>query len=143
MNKAKLIVGVMALAMALTVGIAAQTAAPAGQMKSNAKPAQAKAEKAPKAAKEAKPAKAVKTDAEIQACIAGKLAAAPKLKDQGLSASVANGVATFTGMASNGGSKGGVSSIAKSCGAKSVVNNITVKAKEKPVKMAKPEPKKK
>ncbi len=140
MNKAKLIVGVMTLATALTVGVAAQTAAPAGQMKSNVKPAQAKTEKAPKAAK---PAKAVKTDAEIQACIAEKLAAAPKLKDQGLSASVANGVATFTGMASNGGSKGGVSGIAKSCGAKSVVNNITVKAKEKPVKMAKPEPKKK
>lgn len=134
MNKTKLIAGVMALAMVLTVGVAAQTAAPAGQMKSNAKPAQAKAPKA---------AKAVKTDAEIQACITEKLAAAPKLKDQGFSASVAGGVATFTGMANNGGSKGGVSGIAKSCGAKSVVNNITVKAKEKAVKMAKPEPKKK
>lgn len=139
MNKAKLIVGVMALAIALTVGIVAQTPAPAGQMKPAAKPAAA-----PKAAKETKPAKAAKTDAEIQSCITGKLAAAPKLKDQGLSASVANGVATFTGVANNGASKGGVSGIAKSCGAKSVVNNITVKAKEKPAaKTAKPEPKKK
>lgn len=126
-SKSKLIAGILASAMVFVIGVAAQTSA-TNPMKSNAKP---KAEKA---------AKAPKSDSEVQECITQKLAAAPKLKGQGFSATVANGEATFTGTASNGGSKGAVSGIAKSCGAKKVVNNITVKAPEKP---AKPEAKKK
>lgn len=78
----------------------------------------------------AKPAKTVKntpkSDSEIQSCIEQKLAAAPKLKDQGFSVAVSSGVATFTGAAKNGGSKGSAGGIAKSCGANRVVNNISV-----------------
>ncbi|MEP7272084.1 MAG: BON domain-containing protein [Acidobacteriota bacterium] len=70
----------------------------------------------------------VKTDAEIQSCIEQKLAAAPRLKDQHLTVAVVNGVSTFTGVAKNAGSKGSVSGLAKSCGARSVVNHITVEA---------------
>lgn len=86
--------------------------------------------------KPAKPAKSAKTqapksDADIQSCIQQKLAAAPKLKDQGFQVSVSGGVATFTGTAKNGGSKGAVNGIAKSCGAKQVTNNITVQAAAK------------
>ncbi len=128
LNKARLLAGGLTLAMLFAFGVVAQT--PGGQMKSSSKPAgQAK----PAAAKPAKMA-AAKSDTEIQDCITKKLAAAPKLKDQGFSATVANGVATFTGTANNAGSKGSVNGIAKSCGAKSVVNNITVKAAVKPAK---------
>lgn len=85
---------------------------------------------------QSKPAKSAKTqapksDADIQSCIQQKLAAAPKLKDQGFQVSVSGGVATFTGTAKNGGSKGAVTGIAKSCGAKQVTNNITVQAAAK------------
>jgi osmotically-inducible protein OsmY len=82
----------------------------------------------PQTAKPAKTAAAPKSDSDIQSCISSKLAAAPKLKDQGFSVSVSGGTATFTGTAKNAGSKGGVGNIAKSCGAKSVVNNITVES---------------
>ena len=84
------------------------------------------------AAKPAKTKPAPKTDAEIQQCITEKLAASAKLKDQGLSATVVGGVATFVGEAKDGSSKGGVANIAKACGAKKTVNNITVAAKPKP-----------
>ncbi len=92
---------------------------------------------APTTAKTAAPKKpkaAPKSDADIQSCITQRLAAAPKLKTQGLSASVSGGAATLTGNAANAGSKGGAGSIAKSCGATSVMNNITF---AKPVKAAK------
>ena len=78
--------------------------------------------------KPSKTAAAPKSDSDIQSCISSKLAAAPKLKDQGFSVSVSGGTATFTGTAKNAGSKGGVANIAKSCGAKTVVNNITVES---------------
>ena len=71
------------------------------------------------------------SDADIQSCITKRLAAAPKLKTQGLSATVSEGVATFIGTAANPGSKGGVYSLAKSCGAKQIVNHITVQASGK------------
>jgi osmotically-inducible protein OsmY len=76
--------------------------------------------------KPAKSTPAPKSDSEIQSCIESKLASSSKLKDQSFSVSVNNGVATFTGTAKNSGSKSGVSSLAKSCGSKQVVNNITV-----------------
>jgi osmotically-inducible protein OsmY len=82
----------------------------------------------PQTAKPSKTAAAPKSDPDIQSCISSKLAAAPKLKDQGFSVSVSGGTATFTGTAKNAGSKGGVGNIAKSCGAKSVVNNITLES---------------
>ena len=68
----------------------------------------------------------VSTDADIQQCIAGKLAASPALKDQGFIAAVSNGVVTLTGVARNPGSKGNATRIAKKCGATTVNNNITI-----------------
>jgi phage tail sheath gpL-like len=68
----------------------------------------------------------VGTDADIQQCIAEKLAASPALKDQGFVASVNNGVVTLTGVARNPGSKGNATRIAKKCGATTVNNNITL-----------------
>lgn len=118
MSKVTRIFSLLALSAALAVGAFAhgavtKTPAPKGAaMTGKAKPA-------------------AKSDAEIQTCIEQKLGAAPKLKDQHLTVSVAGGVATFAGSAKNAGSKGGVSSIAKACGAKSVVNNITVEAPAK------------
>ena len=53
---------------------------------------------------------------------------------------MSGGVATFTGTVKNSGSKGGVVSLAKAAGAKSVVNNITI---EKPAKPAPAAPAKK
>ncbi|MEP7272541.1 MAG: BON domain-containing protein [Acidobacteriota bacterium] len=69
---------------------------------------------------------AAKTDTEIQQCIAERLAASPALKDQGLTASVSNGVAILTGVARNPGSKGNATRIAKKCGATTVTNNISI-----------------
>ena len=114
MSKAKMIVSALALCAFLGVSAFAQggTTKPAAKSTPVAK---------------AKPAP--KTDAEIQTCIDQKLAAAPKLKDQHFTVVVSGGAATFTGVAKDGSSKGGVDGIAKSCGAKTVVNNITV---EKP-----------
>ncbi len=67
-----------------------------------------------------------KDDAAIQKCISDKFAASESLKSQGLSATVNGGVATLTGKAKNIGSKGAATNIAKSCGAKSVTNQITI-----------------
>ena len=67
-----------------------------------------------------------KDDATIQKCINDKFAASESLKTQGLSASVSGGVATLTGQAKNGGSKGAATNIAKGCGAKCVANQITI-----------------
>jgi osmotically-inducible protein OsmY len=80
-------------------------------------------------AQSAKPAKhmaATKSDSDIQSCVESKMAGSSKLKDQGFGVSLSNGVATFTGTTKNSGSKSGVSSIAKTCGTRQVVNNITV-----------------
>ncbi len=120
MKKARSLVYCLALAGTLCVN--AQTPA--------TKPAPA--QKPAPATKPAPSAKPAKTDAEIQKCIQDKLAAAPKLKDQGFSVTVGNGTATFTGKAKNAGSKGSVTGIAKSCGAKTITNNITVEAPAKP-----------
>ncbi|HEU0177471.1 MAG TPA: BON domain-containing protein [Blastocatellia bacterium] len=93
----------------------------------------------PQTAKPAKPAKAApKSDADIQSCIEQKLGADAKLKDQGFTAAVSGGVATFTGSTKDGSSKGGVNGIAKGCGAKKVVNNISVEKAPKPAKASKP-----
>ena len=88
-----------------------------------------------KAAKPAK-VKAPKptTDPEIQKCIQDKFASAPSLKDKLPTVSVSGGVATITGEAKNGGTKGGATRIAKSCGAKDVKNDMTVAASSKPAK---------
>lgn len=119
-------IGGLMLAGMLALGVVAQTPAPS-KTTPTPKPA--------KAAKAAKAAPAMKSDADIQADIQKRLSEAPKLKSEAISASVSGGVATFTGTVKNSGSKGGVNSLAKAAGAKSVVNNITV---EKPAKPAKP-----
>lgn len=121
MQRATRIVSGLALVAAVALSALAQTP--------STKPAPRNVAPA-KATQTAKPAKTAKntpkSDAEIQSCIEQKLAASPKLKDQGFSVSVTGGVASFTGTAKNAGSKGGVNGIAKSCGAKQVANNISV-----------------
>lgn len=124
MSKTKTIISGLALVAAMSLAALAQTP--------STKPASKPATPAAKHAMPAKKHTAQKTDAEIQSCVEQKLAAAPKLKDQGFSVSVSGGVATFTGAAKNASSKGGVNGIAKACGAKQVVNNITVQAPAKP-----------
>jgi osmotically-inducible protein OsmY len=113
----------------------AQTAqpAPGGEMM--------KKEKGEKKAKKVRAA-APTSDADIQKCITEKLANSEKLKSQGFSVTVSEGVATLTGNAANAGSKGAASRIAKSCGAKSVTNNITAPPVAKPAKKAEKEEKK-
>jgi osmotically-inducible protein OsmY len=94
-----------------------------------------------KTAQTAKPGKnaaAPKSDSDIQSCISSKLTTAPKVKDQGFSVSVSGGTATFTGTAKNAGSKGGVGSIAKACGAKQVVNHINLESASSTKHAAKP-----
>jgi len=79
--------------------------------------------KADKPAKAAAAPKAPKTDADVQKCIADKFAASKTIT--GGAAAVANGEATLTGEAKNGGAKSGAARTAKACGAKTVVNNLT------------------
>lgn len=69
------------------------------------------------------------SDADIQKCIQDKLAAAPKLKSESITATVSNGEATLTGNVKAG--KGSVTGIAKRCGANKVTNNITQESKAK------------
>jgi len=88
-----------------------------------------------------KPAAVVpKSDADIQKCITDKIAGAEKLKSQGFSATVNGGEVTLTGTASNAGSKGAATRIAKSCGATKVTNNISSPPVSKPAKPAEKKP---
>ena len=87
-----------------------------------------------------KAAAAPKSDADIQKCIADKLAGAEKLKSQGFTAAVNNGEATLTGTANNAGSKGAATKIAKSCGATKVTNNISSPPVSKSTKPADKKP---
>jgi len=82
--------------------------------------------KADKPAKAAAAPKAPKTDADVQKCISDKFAASKTITNG--AAAVANGAATLTGEAKNGGAKGGAARTAKACGAKTVVNNLTTPA---------------
>lgn len=84
----------------------------------------------PTKAKAAKPT----TDAEIQKCIEERFANAQSLKDKLPKVAVSGGVATIMGEAKNGGTKGGATRMAKSCGAKEVKNDMTVAASTKPAK---------
>jgi osmotically-inducible protein OsmY len=88
------------------------------------------------AAQKTKDTVAPKTDAEIQKCITDGLAASARLKGLGLAATVANGEATLTGEAKSSGNKNAAASIAKNCGAKKVVNNITIPGPASPPKSA-------
>jgi hypothetical protein len=81
-------------------------------------------------AKASKPA----TDADLQKCIEDRFANAQSLKDKLPKVTVNGGVATLTGEAKNGGTKGGATRMAKSCGAKEVKNELTVPASTKPAK---------
>ena len=65
-------------------------------------------------------------DSTIQKCIQDKLAASATLKANGITVAVTNGVATLTGHVKNIGSKGAATNLARSCGPKSVANNIMV-----------------
>ena len=75
-----------------------------------------------------------KSDTEIQTCINDKFKVSTSVKNG--NASVSGGVASLAGEASSGGAKGGATRSAKACGAKSVVNNITVPPKPKAAKPA-------
>jgi len=72
------------------------------------------------------PRLALADDSGIQKCIQDKLAASATLKADGIGVAVTNGVATLTGHVKNMGSKGAATNLAKSCGPKSIANNITV-----------------
>jgi hypothetical protein len=109
--------GSLVLMTTLSLGVLAQDSAPA-KPAATAKPA--------KAAKAAAP----KTDAEIQQCLTDKFAVSKTIKNG--AAMVSDGVATLTGEATSGATKGGATRSAKACGAKSVVNNITAPPKAKP-----------
>src|SRR5262245_11080526 len=117
MKKSAAILSGLALTFVLTLGALGQ--APTKPSAKNAAPNTTQS-------KTTKPPKAAKSDSEIQSCVESKLAADPKLKDQGFTVSVSNGVATFSGSTKNSASKGSAASLAKSCGSKQVVNNITV-----------------
>src|SRR5262245_8992262 len=97
--------------------------------------------KADKPAKAAAAPKAPKTDADIQKCIADKFAASKTVT--GGAAAVANGEATLTGEAKNGGAKGGAARQAKSCGANTVVNNMSTPRPPAKAEKKKAEPAKK
>lgn len=77
------------------------------------------------------------SDGDIQQCITDKLAKSEKLKSQSFSSAVSSGVVTLTGNATNAGSKGAATGIAKRCGATKVVNNITAPAVKKSEKSEK------
>jgi hypothetical protein len=117
------IIGGLALIAAVALSAPAQTPSTKRSAR-NVTPAKATQSQTAKPVKAAKTAP--KSDFDIQTCIEQKLATAPKLKDQGFSVAVSGGVATFTGAAKNGGSKGNAGGTAKSCGANRVVNNISV-----------------
>ena len=92
----------------------------------DAQPAQGEmTKKSKKSEKAAQPT----TDPDIQKCIQDRLANAPKLKSETITVAVANGEATLTGNVKAG--KGSVSSMAKSCGAKKVTNNIMQESTDK------------
>jgi osmotically-inducible protein OsmY len=95
-----------------------------------------KREDSTKAKKETAP----KSDDEVQRCIADKVTNSEKLKSQGFNVTVSGGEVTYTGTARNAGSKGAMTRIAQSCGAKSVKNNITAPAIPRP-KRSEPEKK--
>lgn len=77
---------------------------------------------------------APRSDEEIQKCILDAFAKGASLKDQKLSVTVSNGVATITGTARNQGSKGAASRIAKSCGAREVKNEAAIEQVTRPKK---------
>lgn|SRR5262249_46177265 len=115
MKKAMVLINAFALMAVLVFSAVAQTPAPAKQeSKQASKTTKTKAAATPK------------SDDDIQKCITDKLAASTKLKADGFNVTVANGVATLTGSTKIAGHKGGAGSIAKSCGAKSIQNNISV-----------------
>lgn len=113
----------------LAINVAAQTATTTTNTQT---PAKQTTKKEPKQAK-----KIPTSDADIEQCITTKIAKAPKLGKDNLTVTVSGGAATLTGNVPDPGSKGGAGSIGKSCGAKSVVNNITFTAKPKTPKPAK------
>jgi osmotically-inducible protein OsmY len=120
MKKATSIFSSLALTTVLVLSALGQPGQP-GQKK-NAPSGNALAQ----SAKPGKHTAAPKSDADIQSCIESKLANAPSLKGQGFGVSLSSGIATFTGTTKNSSAKGGVNGIAKSCGAKQVVNHISV-----------------
>lgn len=91
----------------------------------DAQPAQGEMVKKSKKTEKAMPT----ADPDIQKCIQDRLANAPKLKSEPITVAVANGEATLSGNVKAG--KGSVTSMAKSCGAKKVTNNIMQESKAK------------
>lgn len=104
----------MMFTLMLTIAVALSQAAQASQGGEMMTKKKGKSEKA------AAPA----TDADIQKCISEKFAKSKTITNG--AAKVANGEATITGEAKNGGAKGGGAQSAKACGAKTVINNLTI-----------------
>lgn len=123
MNKLLSLIGILMLAV---VAASAQTT-PTTTTKQTTR--MTKTKTSAKQTREPKMSKTKPTDdAGIQQCIEGRLAKS-KMASEGFQTSVNGGTATFTGTTKVAGHKGGVSGISKSCGAKTVVNNITVEGK--------------
>lgn len=119
----KIIAAICVVLLATVVSLAQGAQTPQGsEMTKSEKKTEKKREMGPK------------SDADIQKCILDKLNASEKLRPQGFSARVSDGVATLTGNAANAGSKGAATRIAQSCGATSVTNNITAPPVVKPKK---------
>ena len=70
------------------------------------------------------------SDPEIQRCVADRLARASSLEGQTINVAVTGGDVTLTGSVKKGLQKGTASRVArvKACGAKQVINNLTVES---------------
>jgi osmotically-inducible protein OsmY len=122
----KISLSILGLFLISTLAFAPATSTAGGQTTDQ----MMKKENTSKAKKETAP----KSDDEVQRCIADKITNSEKLKSQGFNVSVSSGEVTFTGTARNAGSKGAMTRIAQSCGAKSVKNNITAPSIPRPKK---------
>jgi osmotically-inducible protein OsmY len=125
-------ISTLTLFAALSFGVVAQDPVTKGAKKAGdatKKAAEKTADETKEAAKKTKEAVTQKSDADIGKCITDGLAASAKLKDQGFTATVNNGEATLSGTAKSSGDAKDAEKIAKNCGAKKVINNITVPAK--------------
>lgn len=125
--KIKKLVGLIGILMLAAVAASAQM--PTTTTKTSTKHTTPMTKTTTKQTEKTKTSKMKPTDdAGIQQCIEGKLAKS-KMAGEGFAATVSGGAATFTGTTKVAGHKGGVSGIGKSCGAKSIVNNIKVEGK--------------
>ncbi|MDX2031729.1 MAG: BON domain-containing protein [Blastocatellia bacterium] len=125
---------IICLVLLMTVVGFAQAPKPAPPQEGEQTEKAEKMEKSEKKEKREKKMPEAMSDSDIQKCINGRFASSEKLNAQGFNTAVETGVVTLTGKAINAGSKGAATRIAKSCGARSVTNNISAPAIPRPAK---------